>query len=360
MQEIRILVLGAGGNVSQGIIKALRNADFSERKLKITGACISADSVGIYMCDSGAVSPYANEDTFVPWLIEICNREQIQMVLTGVEENIMAVVSQADFFNRETDAVFIASDLDKLKIGQDKLLTCKWLSENGLHYPKYCSCDDEKGIEELISSTGFPLIAKPRTGKGSRGVAKIENSEQLKPYRGKADYCLQECIGDETKEYTVGCYVDKQGILRGTIVMHRKLADGSTAVAQVVKEDAVQREAERICRALVPRGPLNIQMRMNENGEAVCFELNVRFSGTTPMRAHFGFRDVEAMVKEYLLEQPIEDCFQIREGTACRYTNEFYVTGNPIEDLKKEMFIKSLESYHFETENLGTGGNGRK
>jgi len=353
MQEIKILVLGAGGNVSQGIIKALRNADFSGRKIKITGACISADSVGIYLCDSGAVSPYANEDTFVPWLIEICNREQIQMVLTGVEENIMAIVSQMERFRKETNAVFIASDLEKLKIGQDKLLTCKWLSENGLHFPKYCRGDDEKGMEELIRTAGFPLIAKPRIGKGSHGVAKIETKEELARYIGKADYVLQECIGDETKEYTVGCYVDKQGILRETIVMHRKLVDGSTAVARVVRESAVQKEAERICRAFAPRGPLNIQMRLNEKGEAVCFELNVRFSGTTPMRAHFGYRDVEAVVKEYLLEEPIEDCFQVKEGIACRYINEFYMTGNPIENLENERFLDTLRPYRFETENLG-------
>lgn len=353
MQDLRILVLGAGGNVSQGIIKALRNADFSGRKIEITGACISSDSVGIYLCDSGAVSPYANEDTFLPWLTEICNRERIQMVLTGVEENIMAIVSQSERFRKETDAVFIASDLEKLKIGQDKLLTCEWLSKNGLHFPKYCRGDDREGIEELVRAAGFPLIAKPRTGKGSHGVARITDCEGLAPYIGKEDYVLQECVGDETKEYTVGCYVDKQGILRETIVMHRKLVDGSTAVAKVVNESAVQKEAERICRAFAPRGPLNIQMRMNEKGEAVCFELNVRFSGTTPMRAHFGYRDVEAMVKEYLLEEPIEDCFQVREGTACRYTNEFYVTGDPMEELRQKRFLETMAPYCLATENLG-------
>ena len=353
MQEIRILVLGAGGNVSQGIIKALRNADFSGKKIEITGACISADSVGIYLCDSGAVSPYANEETFLPWLIGICNRERIQMVLTGVEENIMAIVSQMERFRKETDAIFIASDLEKLKIGQDKLLTCEWLSENGLHFPKYCRGDDEAGISKLVFMVGFPLIAKPRMGKGSHGVVKIENREELEPYIGREDYVIQECIGDETKEYTVGCYVDKQGILRETIVMNRKLVDGSTAVAKVVKESAVQREAERICKAFSPRGPLNIQMRMNEKGEAVCFELNVRFSGTTPMRAHFGYRDVEAMVKEYLLEEPIEDCFQVKEGIACRYTNEFYIAGDPMEELRQKSFLETMSPYCFETENLG-------
>ena len=353
MNEIKILILGAGGNVSQGIIKALKNSDFGETKLNITGACISPESLGLFMCDKAAVSPYANEESFLPWLIEICNREQIQMVLTGVEENIMAISSKQEQFERETDAIFIATDLDKLKIGQDKYLTCEWLSENGLNFPKYCLLEDKEAVEELVKTCGFPLIAKPRVGKGSNGVQKINDRAGLEPLIGCKDYVLQECIGDETKEYTVGCYVDKSGILRETIVMHRKLEHGSTAMAQVVKDEAVRREAERICECFKPRGPLNIQMRKNDAGEAVCFELNVRFSGTTPMRTHFGFKDVEAMVKEYLLEEAIDDCFQVREGIACRYTNEFYLTGNPMEILEKEGFLSNMKAYSFETENMG-------
>lgn len=353
MKEINLLILGAGGNVSQGIIKALKNADFGETGLNLTGACISPYSLGLFMCDKALVSPYAHEEAFLPWLIDTCNREEISMVLTGVEENILAISENAERFQKETKAVFIASDLEKLKIGQDKYLTCKWLSEQGLHFPKYCLLENLEETNRLVQECGFPLIAKPRTGKGSNGVVKIENEAELTSFIGKKDYVLQECVGDETNEYTVGCYVDKTGILRETIVMKRKLEHGSTAVAQVVQDEAVRREAEAICKAFAPKGPLNIQMRKNKAGEAVCFELNVRFSGTTPMRTHFGFKDVEAMVKEYLLEEPIEECFQVKEGIACRYTNEFYVTGNPMEQLEREGGTLSMAPFSFETENLG-------
>jgi len=353
MDELRLLILGVGGNVSQGIIKALKNSDFGNIKLKLVGACVSPQSLGLFMCDRAEMSPYANEETFLPWLIDLCNRERIHMVLTGVEENILAISEAFERFRRETKAVFIASDRDRLKIGQDKYLTCKWLSENGLHYPKFCLAEQREDVERLVRECGFPLIAKPRAGKGSNGVAKIETEAELEAFLGKPDYVLQECIGDETKEYTVGCYVDKSGILRETIVMHRRLEHGSTAMAQVVADEAVRQEAERICKAFAPRGPLNIQMRKNAAGEAVCFELNVRFSGTTPMRTQFGFKDVEAMVKEYLLNEPIDDCFRVREGIACRYTNEFYVTGNPMEVLQKEGRIDDMKPFGFTVEGLG-------
>ena len=47
---INVLVLGVGGNVSQGILKALRASDLD---LRIVGACIGTLSTGLYMCDEG-------------------------------------------------------------------------------------------------------------------------------------------------------------------------------------------------------------------------------------------------------------------------------------------------------------------
>ncbi len=353
MKTMNVLVLGVGGNVSQGIIKALKNSDFGETKLHIIGACISPDSLGLYMCDKGMISPYANEERFLPWLIDVCNREKVDVVLTGVEENIMAISKQYARFCAETKAVFVASDLDKLEIGLDKYLTCEWLREKGLHFPKYCLLEDKDAVQALVEECGYPLIAKPRVGKGSSGVRKITCCEELDAIGTLQDYVLQECVGDETKEYTVGCYVDKQGINRETIVMHRRLEHGSTAIASVVQDEAVKAEANRICAAFAPKGPLNIQMRKNDAGEAVCFELNVRFSGTTPMRTQFGFKDVEALIKEYIFKQDIDDCFQVREGTACRYTNEFYVVGNPIATMEENEAIADMKPFEFRTETMG-------
>ena len=54
MEKKNVLVLGVGGNVSQGIIKALR---FSQLPLKIYGACISEMSTGLYMCDESYILP---------------------------------------------------------------------------------------------------------------------------------------------------------------------------------------------------------------------------------------------------------------------------------------------------------------
>lgn len=358
MKKIKVLLLGAGGNVSQGILKAIRSYDFAKEQVEVevVGACISPESLGLYMCDKACVGPYASDPSFTDWVIDLCNQEDIDLILTGVEENIIALQRDIDKIEHQTKAIFVASPLESLRMGQDKLLTCQWLEEHELEHPAYCRLEDEGSVRQLVEKVGFPLIAKPCHGKGSRGVCYLKDQAALDSLQVKDDYVLQECIGDASKEYTVGCYCDKQGQLQEIIVMHRKLENGYSAITEVVDDPVVYQEAKRICEAFRPCGPLNIQMRKANKERAVCFELNVRFSGTTPMRDHFGYRDVIAMIKEYCLEESIKECFQIKKGMACRYINEFYLDRNPVEQLQEQDKVLDMDSFAFAEQHVERSG----
>ena len=331
MRKLTILLLGVGGNVSQGILKAIRGYDFAKENVEIhvIGACISPESVGLYMCDQACISPYANDPGFLDWVITLCNKQKVDLILTGVEENIIALQRGIRELKTRTKAIFVASPLEMLEIGQNKYLTCEWLKDNGCRYPQYCRLDDWDAVKELVQKVGFPMIAKPCHGKGSGGVHFLTDIDALKALGTSEDYVLQECVGTAADEYTVGCYCDKNGQLVESIVMHRRLGHGSTMAAEVVEDAEIRKEAEKICKAFHPGGPLNIQMRKDKDGRAVCFELNVRFSGTTPIRAHFGYQDVAALIKEYCLDEDIKECFRVQKGVVYRYTNEFYMQKNP-------------------------------
>ena len=331
MRKLTILLLGVGGNVSQGILKAIRGYDFAKENVEIhvIGACISPESVGLYMCDQACISPYANDPGFLDWVITLCNKQKVDLILTGVEENIIALQRGIRELKARTKAIFVASPLEMLEIGQNKYLTCEWLKDNGCQYPQYCRLDDQDAVKELVQKVGFPMIAKPCHGKGSGGVHFLTDIDALKALGTSEDYVLQECVGTAADEYTVGCYCDKNGQLVESIVMHRRLGHGSTMAAEVVEDAEIRKEAEKICKAFHPGGPLNIQMRKDKDGRAVCFELNVRFSGTTPIRAHFGYQDVAALIKEYCLDEDIKECFRVQKGVVYRYTNEFYMQKNP-------------------------------
>ena len=112
-------------------------------------------------------------------------------------------------------------------------------------------------------------------------------------------------MGSDNEEYTVGCYSNKEGKTQDIIIMKRKLKYGTTFMAEIVQNELVYQEARKICDLFQPKGPLNIQMRVHNN-KAICFELNVRFSGTTPFRAEWGYNDVEAIIQEYIFNENIE------------------------------------------------------
>ena len=84
---------------------------------------------------------------------------------------------------------------------------------------------------------------------------------------------------------------------------------------------------EAVGSALKPRGLLNVQLRQTERGP-VPFELNIRCSGTTAIRAYFGYNEPEMMLRHYVLGEQIESP-QIRNGYAYRYWNEVFLEGPP-------------------------------
>lgn len=334
-RKIRILLLGVGGNVSQGIMTALRQ---SVLDCEIIGACVSAESLGLFFCDKAYISPYANEPEFIGWVSDICSKENIDLVLSGVEENLVALESHRHELG-VLGIPFVNTPLHLLKIGNDKLMTCRWLRDNGFNYPRFADAEDPDQIRELISEVGFPILAKPSRGKGSAGIVTIENEEQLAsaPREG---YVYQELLGTQDSEYTIGCYNDKSGELKGMIIMQRWLRHGTTFKARIVHDETIRAECERICNAFKATGPLNIQLRMHR-GMPVCFELNVRFSGTTPIRAHWGFNDVEAFVMEHLFGEKVSFAPE-REGIVYRYYNEAYVDPQMIRELQSKGAVEDV------------------
>jgi carbamoyl-phosphate synthase large subunit len=111
----------------------------------------------------------------------------------------------------------------------------------------------------------------------------------------------------------------------GSICMRRELAAGNTYKAWVVTQPEVQAESLRVIAALGIRGPCNVQLRLTARGP-VTFEINPRLSGTTAMRAHFGYNEVDMAIRSFLLGEQLQ-LPTITPGTALRFWDEMYPTG---------------------------------
>ena len=144
-----------------------------------------------------------------------CRTEGVSAVLSGVEPVLAFLSGFANTLFAESGAVSVVSSQECLCIGDDKLRTCQWLKDHGFAFPAYADAEDSEAISDLVRQHGFPLIAKPRCGKGAHGLSEIHDRRQLELAVGRPGYVIQEYLGTPAEEYTAGCVSDSEGNVRG-------------------------------------------------------------------------------------------------------------------------------------------------
>lgn len=348
--KLCVLVLGVGGNIGQGILKALSICDIPHR---VIGACVNPLGVGLYTTDRSYLSPYHDDPHFLTWLLTVCEDEKVDVILTGVEPVLFFLANHADEIRDKTGSIVVTSEPEKLLIANDKYKTCQWLKNQGFPFPRFALSDDLSATAALIAACGWRLIAKPRFGRGGNGVFHIQDESALIFVQSQRDYLIQEYIGDETSEYTVGCFNDQQGKCGGVIVMKRELLEGTTYRAEVGVFPDIRDAAERIVTALQPKGPCNLQMRLTKEGVPICFEMNMRFSGTTPLRARFGFNEVKAALALFALGKKEIDLPLITQGIALRYWNEVYINQHAHAELSSTGKLRDPQQFNLLFERYG-------
>lgn len=355
---LNVLVIAVGGNVSQGILKALRR---SSVPCRVIGTDISPLQFGLFTVDRAYIGPWAHEAGFLEWLYGLCRAESVDVILTGAEPVLRALCAHKESIESETGALCLISSREVWSISDDKLLTCRWLRDNGYNYPRFADMSDIGDVQNLVAELGYPLLAKPRMGGAAQGVLEVRDEFDLAYVRRKSHYLLQEFLPDSQAEYTVGCFSDSSGSIAGSITMWRELVAGTTYRAVVGEFPEVRAEAEKICAVLRPMGPCNVQLRVTERGP-VCFEINARFSGTTPLRAFFGFNEVDAALRHFVLGERVVRLPRVTSGVALRYWNELYANLEAVDLLERGRVLTApsqtpsrIEDYGIKP-NLGSGG----
>ena len=90
-------------------------------------------------------------------------------------------------------------------------------------------------------------------------------------------------------------------------------------------------------------GSLNVQLMLTKKGP-VPFELNARFSGTTAIRAHFGFNEPEMTLRAYYYQEDITPPV-IRSGIALRYHEEVFIDDVQADELQPNIHKGYVNSW---------------
>lgn len=218
--------------------------------------------------------PWAFDPDFVGKLCELCRRLDIDLLIPGVDEELLALARNADALAPTRlllpDERYIETMLDKLHMVD--ALAAKKIPVP----PSYTLADD-------LRDMSFPCISKPRSGRGSRDVRVLDSPNEalaLKQKMGSAarQMVVQEKI--EGVEYTVQMIADSRGCLQAIVPVKVGVKRGITLRAETEEEPRVMAACRAVHLALPTTGCYNIQLIMTAEGRVLPFEINPRISTT--------------------------------------------------------------------------------
>lgn len=230
-------------------------------------------------------------DFFYP--ISIVEKEEILKACKNILPNgIISIASDLAVItvNYVADKLnLIGNPIDDVKVTTNKFLMRERLDSNNIRCPKYIKTNSSKFSENI----NYPVIVKPTDRSGSRGVSKIEDSEQLKLAIENAisqsfskEAIIEEYI--QGKEYSVEC-ISQNGV-HNVLAITEKITTGAPNFieighiqpARIDKNLAniIERHVKESLDALnIKNGASHSEIMITDCGDIFIIEIGARMGG---------------------------------------------------------------------------------
>jgi carbamoyl-phosphate synthase large subunit len=266
--KLTVLVPGADGPAGINTIKSLRLGNFPG---KIVASDSSPISAGFFMSDASEIIPEADDALFLDRLMKIILKHNISVLMPSSGYDIYPYsLMKEKLLNM--GVVAVVSDNKTLQICRDKLVTYKVLCSK---FELPFTTIDQNRIQE------FPVIAKPRYGKGSRDILKISDDKELMYALSRYDdLVFQEYLPGT--EYTIDVLSDlKQEPLVAVPRIRLQTKAGISTKGRIVRDQRIEDICKTIASYLKVSGPCCIQMKESKEGVLKFVEINPRLGGGT-------------------------------------------------------------------------------
>lgn len=300
--EITVLMTGAGAPGASGIVKSLRATD--EREVEIVGVDVNPDAYGFALVDTAETVPAGEADDYVPRMVEIADREGVDVVLPLTTAELEPLAAARDRF----DATVTVSPADALSIANDKGRLYEFLADAGFDAtPEYRRVDTAAGFQRAVADLGYPddpVCFKPPVASGMRGfrVLDAETDRLTRLLEEKPDSTvttlddvLPVLSAAETfpelavMEYLPGAEYSVDLLAMGDEVgpvvprSRARTRAGITFEGTVEENEDLIAAATAISEALGLRYNVNVQFKYDAAGDPKVLEINPRVAGTIVM-----------------------------------------------------------------------------
>ncbi len=297
-----VLLTGAGGAAIPGLIQKLHQSGY-----RVLTADMDPYAVGLYLADKGFIIPAGHSSEFLPALGRICFQEKVDAVVPLVDEELLSAITL-----EKKGVVVILPQREFIATCLDKFQLMHHLREVGIAAPETHLASNGMGNMQ------FPIVAKPRMGRGSRGVGIINSERDLitflknSPYQPE-DLLLQKYI--EGPEFTVSVVVWRDGNVKAVIPKEIIFKKGITHMAVTRRNEKIETLCKTIQSRLKPNGPFNLQLRIDaETGKPLPFEINPRFSTTVSLTIAAGVDEIGGLIAQAIGHGTGEKFGNFREG----------------------------------------------
>ncbi len=302
-----VLIPGASAPAGINTIKSLRLSDFRGKILSTDSNNLSA---GFYLSDYYEVIPEAEAGDYIEVLLNIIDRYNIEVLMPSSGYDIFPF-SEFKTKLKKHGAFPVVSDRNVLEICRDKISTFNHLNKD-FNLP-FTTLNPQE-----INT--FPVIAKPRYGKGSRDIIQVSDEKELQYVASKYENMIyQEYLpGDE---YTIDVMSDFEANPIVSVPRLRlQTKSGISTKGKIVLNKYLIEESMKIVTKLKIVGPSCIQVKKDKSDDFRLVEINPRLGGgtifTTLAGANFPKMIID-LIEGRTIEPP-----KISEVTVLRYFDE--------------------------------------
>lgn len=295
---LRVLLTGAGTVTCQSFLKGARaQGDFEPFLLTVDA---SPEVAGRYFSDAFELVPFAQDPAFVPRLLELVQRHQIQLLVPIVDYEFEALSEARSRFAALGCTVALGPP-ESIRIARDKWLTAGLFRELGLGTAESWLPEATPDARELR----FPLFLKPRDGRSSLDTHRVANAAELAALLPKVPRpLLQRFVVGE--EFTADVLCDLRGRFVGAVPRKRlETKNGVSTKGVTVEAPDILRGCALLAERLGLVGPSNVQVFRTPEGELLWSEVNPRCAGTLALTIAAGM-NVPRLLGRMVLGLPLD------------------------------------------------------